>query len=95
MLLNPSLSPYQDVVESKSESLSRFCVRVYNYSEHSSYGYQFWTGMPGVNSEIFWMRGHGGQMIAIDPNKERILVTASTHEDPTVLSLFRNWVNSD
>jgi CubicO group peptidase (beta-lactamase class C family) len=70
-------------------------VRVYNYSEHSSYGYQFWTGMPGVNSDIFWMRGHGGQMIAIDPNKERILVTASTHEDPTVLSLFRNWVNSD
>jgi CubicO group peptidase (beta-lactamase class C family) len=51
--------------------------------------------MPGVNSDIFWMRGHGGQMIAIDPNKERILVTASTHEDPTVLSLFRNWVNSD
>ncbi len=70
-------------------------VRVYNFSEHNGYGYQFWTGMPGVNSEIFWMRGHGGQMIAVDPKKERVLVTASTNEDPTVLSLFRNWVNSD
>jgi CubicO group peptidase (beta-lactamase class C family) len=70
-------------------------VRVDNNSEHSTYGFQFWTGMPGVNSEVFWMRGHGGQYIGVDPKKERVLVAASTKPEPTVLALFRNWVNND
>jgi CubicO group peptidase (beta-lactamase class C family) len=70
-------------------------VRVYNYSEHNSYGHQFWTGTPGVNSEVFWMRGHGGQYIGVDPKKERVLVAASSQPEPSVLALFRNWVNSN
>jgi CubicO group peptidase (beta-lactamase class C family) len=70
-------------------------IRIYNNSEYSTYGFQFWTGMQGVNSEVFWMRGHGGQYIGVDPKKERVLLAASSNPDPSVLALFRNWVNSD
>jgi CubicO group peptidase (beta-lactamase class C family) len=70
-------------------------VRIYNHSQYASYGYQFWTGMKGANSEVFWMRGHGGQYIGVDPKKERLLVAASTKEESSVLDLFSIWVNND
>ena len=70
-------------------------IRIYNDSEYSSYGHQFWTGMRGVHSEVFWMLGHGGQYIGVDPKKERLLVASSSHPEPSVLALFRSWVNSD
>jgi CubicO group peptidase (beta-lactamase class C family) len=70
-------------------------IRIYNHSQYASYGHQFWTGMKGANSEVFWMRGYGGQYIGVDPKKERLLVAASTKEEPSVLNLFANWVNHD
>jgi CubicO group peptidase (beta-lactamase class C family) len=70
-------------------------IRIYNHSQYASYGHQFWTGMKGANSEVFWMRGYGGQFIGVDPKKERLLVAASTKEESSVLSLFANWVNND
>lgn len=70
-------------------------VRIYNHSQYASYGHQFWTGMKGANSEVFWMRGYGGQYIGVDPKKERLLVAASTKEESSVLALFANWVNAD
>lgn len=70
-------------------------IRIYNHGEHGSYGYQFWTGTPGVNPEVFWMRGHGGQYIGVDPKKERILVAASSQPEASVFTLFRTWANSD
>jgi hypothetical protein len=51
--------------------------------------------MKGANSEVFWMRGYGGQYIGVDPKKERLLVAASTKEETSVLDLFANWVNND
>jgi CubicO group peptidase (beta-lactamase class C family) len=70
-------------------------VRIYNHSQYATYGHQFWTGMKGANSEVFWMRGYGGQYIGVDPKKERLLVAASTKEETSVLNLFANWVNND
>ena len=70
-------------------------VRIYNDSQYTSYGHQFWTGSKGVNSEVFWMIGYGGQYIGVDPTKERVLVAASTNPDSSVLTLFANWVNKD
>ena len=70
-------------------------IRIYNDSEYSSYGHQFWTGMRGVHSEVFWMLGYGGQYIGVDPKRERLLVASSSHPEPSVLALFRSWVNSD
>ena len=70
-------------------------VRIYNDSQYASYGHQFWTGSKGVNSEVFWMLGYGGQYIGVDPTKERVLVAASTNPDSSIYTLFRNWVNND
>lgn len=70
-------------------------VRIYNDSQYASYGHQFWSGSKGVNSEVFWMIGYGGQYIGVDPTKERVLVAASTNPDSSVLTLFANWVNKD
>jgi CubicO group peptidase (beta-lactamase class C family) len=70
-------------------------IRIYNHSQFASYGHQFWTGTKGVNSEVFWMIGYGGQYIGVDPKKERVLVAASTNPDSSIFTLFRNWVNAD
>jgi CubicO group peptidase (beta-lactamase class C family) len=70
-------------------------VRIYNDSQYATYGHQFWTGSKGVNSEVFWMIGYGGQYIGVDPKKERVLVAASTNPDSSIYTLFRNWVNKD
>lgn len=67
-------------------------VRIYNNQEYVSYGYQFWTGSTGMNDEVFWMRGYGGQHIGVDPVTERIVVAASTDNDAAVFNLFRDWI---
>ena len=69
-------------------------VRIYNNREYASYGYQFWTGSNGMNDEVFWMRGYGGQHIGVDPVTERIVVAASTDSDSAVFNLFRDWIKS-
>lgn len=67
-------------------------VRIYNNREYFSYGYQFWTGSTGMNEQVFWMRGYGGQHIGVDPVTERIVVAASTDSDSAIFNLFRDWI---
>lgn len=70
-------------------------IRINSNGDFTYYGHQFWMGMPGVHSEVFWMVGYGGQYIGVDPKKERLLVATSTKSDASVLAFFKNWVNSD
>jgi len=67
---------------------------IYNNAEFSRYGYQFWTGASGMNNSVFWMLGYGGQRIGIDPVTERIIVVASTENDPSPFVLFRDWLKT-
>lgn len=69
-------------------------VRVYNNAESTRYGHQLWTGTPGVNAEVFWMRGYGGQYIGVDPVTERVLVAASRQPNTALVDFFRRWVNT-
>lgn len=69
-------------------------VRVYFHPEYTRYGHQFWTGVPGVNNEVFWMRGYGGQYIGVDPVTERVLVAASRQPNSALVDFFRRWVNT-
>jgi CubicO group peptidase (beta-lactamase class C family) len=67
---------------------------IYNNAEFSRYGYQFWTGATGMNNSVFWMLGYGGQRIGIDPVTERIMVVASSENDPSPFLLFRDWIKT-
>lgn len=68
-------------------------IPVYRNNDFTSYGYQFWTGIRGVNKESFCMIGYGGQYICIDPRKERALIASSKSSDSSVIDFFRYWIN--
>lgn len=46
---------------------------------HSGYGYQTWIVSSGPR-ESYWWVGHGGQRVAIDSEKERIMIVTSHKE---------------
>jgi CubicO group peptidase (beta-lactamase class C family) len=46
---------------------------------HSGYGYQTWISSNGPR-ESYWWVGHGGQRVAVDSEKERIMIVTSHRE---------------
>jgi CubicO group peptidase (beta-lactamase class C family) len=59
---------------------------------HRAYGYQTWINSNGPRISYWWL-GFGGQRVAIDPEKERILVVTSFRESymDLVGDLFSKW----
>lgn len=57
----------------------------------NSYGYYFWTGFKNSSSPSFFMLGYGGQMLAINPNSEKIMVAHSTESKRDLYGFFRSW----
>lgn len=59
---------------------------------HRGYGYQTWITTDGPR-ESYWWLGYGGQRVAVDPEKERILVMTSQRESymDKVRTLFADW----
>jgi CubicO group peptidase (beta-lactamase class C family) len=59
---------------------------------HRAYGYQTWINSNGPRISYWWL-GYGGQRIAVDPEKERILVVTSFRESymDEVDHLFSKW----
>ena len=59
---------------------------------NSHYGYQTWINTAGPRPSYWWV-GYGGQRVAVDPEKERILVVTSYKESymVKVRDLFVNW----
>ena len=59
---------------------------------HRAYGYQTWINTSGPRISYWWL-GYGGQRVAVDPEKERILVVTSFRESymDQVGDLFHKW----
>lgn len=59
---------------------------------HQAYGYQTWINTSGPRISYWWL-GYGGQRVAVDPEKERILVVTSFRESymDQVSDLFFKW----
>lgn len=59
---------------------------------HSGYGYQTWIVSNGPR-ESYWWAGHGGQRVAVDAEKERIMVVTSYKESymKQLNVLFTTW----
>lgn len=68
-------------------------IRVTSNSQFNEYGYQFWSGIPGMRKDTFWKAGFGGQFIGIDPTTERIVVVSSTDWNTQAFTLLQNWAN--
>lgn len=60
--------------------------------EFDGYGYQFWTGMKGNNSQAFFMLGFGGQRVGVDPRTGGILVAFSYGPGSETIDYFRQWI---
>lgn len=58
----------------------------------SGYGFQTWTD-PKNGGRSFWWVGYGGQRVAVDPDKQKIMVITSHREDYMleVNELFRSF----
>ncbi|MBL4666857.1 MAG: serine hydrolase [Sneathiella sp.] len=77
----------------KEATTSQIAVPPRGTSSFSGYGYQWWTKTslgPG-----FYGLGYAGQMLAIEPNNEKILVKFGYRYDPgsgsELIELFRKW----
>jgi CubicO group peptidase (beta-lactamase class C family) len=70
-------------------------IRVTSNSQFNEYGYQFWSGIPGLRKDTFWKAGFGGQFIGIEPTTERIVVVSSTDWSTQAFSLLQNWANKN
>ena len=59
---------------------------------HRAYGYQTWINSNGPRTSYWWI-GYGGQRVAVDPEKERVLVVTSFRESymDQVGDLFVKW----
>lgn len=59
---------------------------------HRAYGYQTWINTSGPRISYWWL-GYGGQRVAVDPERERILVVTSFRESymDQVGDLFTKW----
>ncbi|CAN1518375.1 serine hydrolase [Limnohabitans sp. B9-3] len=59
---------------------------------HRAYGYQTWINTSGPRTSYWWL-GYGGQRVAVDAEKERILVVTSFRESylDQVGDLFSKW----
>lgn len=62
---------------------------------YREYGYQTWINTSGPRPSYWWV-GYGGQRVAVDPEKERILVVTSYKESymVKVRDLFVSWQNN-
>jgi CubicO group peptidase (beta-lactamase class C family) len=62
---------------------------------YREYGYQTWINTSGPRPSYWWV-GYGGQRVAVDPEKERILVVTSYKESymVKVRDLFVDWQNN-
>lgn len=69
-------------------------VKIYDDRIFTQYGYQMWTGGVGMNDNVYWKLGFGGQKIGIDPETEKIIVVSSTEWDAQIFSFFSSWIES-
>ena len=59
---------------------------------HRGYGYQTWITTDTAHPSYWWV-GYGGQRVAVDPDKDRVLVVTSHKESymNRVRDLFTDW----
>ena len=73
------------------ESGTRNLLPTFHSAGCSGYGYQIWTDCPFGLRSTFWMLGHGGQRIGIDPVSDKMLIAFAWSPEDQVLTLFNNW----
>ena len=63
-----------------------------NTPEFQNYGYHFFVNSKGNPDPTYWMVGFGGQRIAFDKNKNKIMINFSwSHETKSTFEFFNEW----